>query len=56
MIYLEEYGCWDFSKQWNAYMGLMFHLKRNMEGIGAEDNLNCADLDQEVSVEKNVII
>jgi hypothetical protein len=33
--------------------GLIGHQYKNMEDIGAEDGLNCANLAQEVSVEKN---
>ena len=33
--------------------GLMGHPGRNMEDFVAESDLNCADLAQEVSVEKN---
>ena len=32
----------------------MDHPSRNMEDIVAEDDLNCIDLAQEVSVERNV--
>ena len=31
----------------------MGHPSRNMEGIGLESDLKCADLAQEISVEKN---
>ena len=34
--------------------GLMDHRSRNLEGSGAECGLNCADLAQEVSEEKNI--
>jgi hypothetical protein len=53
---LEECRFWDFAfgKQWNALSeGLMGHPSRNMEGIGLESDLKCADLAQEISVEKN---
>jgi hypothetical protein len=33
--------------------GLKGHPSRTIKDIGAEDDLNCADLAQEVSVEKN---
>jgi hypothetical protein len=32
----------------------MSYPSRNMEGIGAEGDLNCTDLAQDVSVKKNV--
>ena len=32
---------------------LIYHPCRNMEDIGVEDGLNCADLAQDVSEEKN---
>jgi hypothetical protein len=54
---LEECGFWDFGfrKQWNAFKwGLMGYCSRNMEGFVAACHLNCADLAQEVSVEKNI--
>ena len=34
--------------------GLMGHSSRNMKDIGAESDLNCGVLAQEVSEEKNV--
>jgi hypothetical protein len=33
--------------------GLMSHVSRNMEDFVAVSDLNCADLTQEVSMEKN---
>ena len=36
--------------------GLMGYSSRNMEDFVAESDLNCADLAQEVSVEKNFIL
>ena len=35
------------------YVGLVGYPSRNMEGFVAESDLNCADLSQEVLVEKN---
>ena len=36
--------------------GLMGHPSRNLEGSGVEGGLNCADLAQEVSEEKNICV
>jgi hypothetical protein len=55
---LEECGFEDFGfgKPWDVLSVLMSHPRRNMEDFVAVSDLNCADLTQEVSMEKNFSI
>jgi hypothetical protein len=49
-----RFGDFGFGMQWNALNGgLMGHPSRNMEDFVAGSNLNCFDLAQEISKEKN---
>jgi hypothetical protein len=51
---LEECGFWDFEFGKPCFKwGLLSYPSRNMENFVAENNLNCADVAQEGSVEKN---
>ena len=47
------WGLWVWKAVVSLKWGLVGHPCRNMEDFVAESNLNCADLVQEVSVEKN---
>ena len=47
-------GLWIWKAVECFKWGLMDHPSRNMEDFGAETDLNCVDLVQEVSAEKNV--
>jgi len=46
-------GLWNWKAMECFNWGLMGHASRNMKDFVAESDLNCADLAQEVSVEKN---
>jgi hypothetical protein len=46
-------GLWIWEAMVCFKWGLKGHPSRTIKDIGAEDDLNCADLAQEVSVEKN---
>ena len=47
------WGLWTWEAVECFKWGLMNHSSRSMGDFVAESNLNCADLAQEVSVEKN---
>jgi hypothetical protein len=48
-----DLGSLDLESHGLFYMGLMSHTSGNMEEFVAVSDLNCADLYQEVSEEKN---
>ena len=50
---MQIYGLWIWKAVECFKWGLMGYPSRNMEDFVAESDLNCADLAQEVSVEKN---